>query len=158
MDQAELPVDDVTLRLGGKTGQETILAVEITRDGFEWALRHACLSSYVRGVHPHLATWCSVSGGDPESAVRLLPQEHFYPVGDQLLSHLRGLTDWCHRAAGCRRSHGSTGRPGPASPARSVWCRPKGGYAPADAPLIGRDRAFDPPSDRPVEGRTSGVT
>ncbi len=42
---------------GAKEGQETILAVEIDRDGFEWALRHACLSSYDRGVHPDRATW-----------------------------------------------------------------------------------------------------
>lgn len=42
---------------GSKEGQETVLAVEIARDGFEWALRHACLSSYVRGVHPDRATW-----------------------------------------------------------------------------------------------------
>ncbi|MER8011455.1 DUF4291 domain-containing protein [Streptomyces sp. NPDC094149] len=40
-----------------KPGQETVLAVEITRDGFEWALRNACLSSYVRGLHPGLSTW-----------------------------------------------------------------------------------------------------
>ncbi|MFE9098672.1 DUF4291 domain-containing protein [Streptomyces sp. NPDC007264] len=42
---------------GTKAGQETVLAVEITRDGFEWALRHACLSSYARGIHPDRATW-----------------------------------------------------------------------------------------------------
>ncbi|MFE3038419.1 DUF4291 domain-containing protein [Streptomyces canus] len=42
---------------GAKAGQETVLAVEIKRDGFEWALRHACLSSYVRGVHPDRAAW-----------------------------------------------------------------------------------------------------
>ncbi|MFD4527615.1 DUF4291 family protein [Streptomyces sp. NPDC058470] len=42
---------------GAKAGQKTVLAVEINRDGFEWALRHACLSSYVRGVHPDRATW-----------------------------------------------------------------------------------------------------
>lgn len=29
-----------------KEGQETVLAVEISRSGFDWALRHACLSSY----------------------------------------------------------------------------------------------------------------
>ncbi len=29
-----------------KAGQESVLAIEITPDGFEWALRHACLSSY----------------------------------------------------------------------------------------------------------------
>ncbi|MEV5954156.1 DUF4291 domain-containing protein [Streptomyces sp. NPDC051987] len=42
---------------GAKEGQETVLAVEISRDGFEWALRNACLSSYVRGVHPDRAAW-----------------------------------------------------------------------------------------------------
>nr|WP_234384640.1 DUF4291 family protein [Streptomyces sp. MMG1121] len=42
---------------GAKDGQETVLAVEISRDGFEWALRHACLSSYVPGVHPDRAAW-----------------------------------------------------------------------------------------------------
>ncbi|MFI6360071.1 DUF4291 domain-containing protein [Streptomyces sp. NPDC050743] len=42
---------------GAKEGQETVLAVEITREGFEWALRHACLSSYVHGIHPERAAW-----------------------------------------------------------------------------------------------------
>jgi hypothetical protein len=45
------------IRAACSTGQETVLAVEISRDGFERALRHACLSSYVRGVHPERATW-----------------------------------------------------------------------------------------------------
>ncbi|WP_372348888.1 DUF4291 domain-containing protein [Streptomyces sp. KL116D] len=40
-----------------KAGQEVVLAVEIARDGFEWALRHACLSSYTRGVHSDRASW-----------------------------------------------------------------------------------------------------
>lgn len=135
---------------GAKAGQETVLAVEISRDGFEWALRHACLSSYVRGVHPDRATWqrqlrrsptrvqwdpernlhlqplpyrslqlglsgeavrryadewtiaihdatplaheihALVSRGDIDSAARLSPQEHPYPVGEELLAHLRG--------------------------------------------------------------------
>ncbi|MFE2063618.1 DUF4291 domain-containing protein [Streptomyces sp. NPDC059467] len=42
---------------GAKEGQETVLAVEIARDGFDWALRNACLSSYARGVHPDRAAW-----------------------------------------------------------------------------------------------------
>ncbi|MGV9554235.1 DUF4291 domain-containing protein [Streptomyces sp. NPDC003522] len=42
---------------GTKAGQETVLAVEISREGFEWALRHACLSSHVRGVHADRAAW-----------------------------------------------------------------------------------------------------
>ncbi|WP_229911156.1 DUF4291 domain-containing protein [Streptomyces aurantiogriseus] len=135
---------------GSKEGQETVLAVEISRVGFEWALRHACLSSYVRGVHPDRATWqrqlkraparvqwdperdlrlqplpyrslqlglsgeaarryadewtvairdvtplaheihALVSSRDLDSAARLLPRERSYPVGDELLAHLRG--------------------------------------------------------------------
>ncbi|MGX8909809.1 DUF4291 domain-containing protein [Streptomyces netropsis] len=42
---------------GAKEGQETVLAVEIAREGFEWALRHAALSHYERGVHPDRDTW-----------------------------------------------------------------------------------------------------
>ncbi|MET7378250.1 DUF4291 domain-containing protein [Streptomyces sp. NPDC005526] len=42
---------------GTKPAQETVLAVEITREGFEWALRNACLSSYVRGLHHDRSTW-----------------------------------------------------------------------------------------------------
>jgi hypothetical protein len=40
-----------------KPGQERVLAVSITRDGFEWALERAALSHYVRGVHPDRAAW-----------------------------------------------------------------------------------------------------
>jgi hypothetical protein len=40
-----------------KPDQEMVLAVEITRDGFEWALRHSCLSHYDSAVHPDEATW-----------------------------------------------------------------------------------------------------
>ncbi|MZD06321.1 DUF4291 family protein [Streptomyces sp. SID5785] len=40
-----------------KEGQETVLAVEITREGFEWALRHASLSHYQPGLHEDLASW-----------------------------------------------------------------------------------------------------
>lgn len=40
-----------------KEGQETVLAVEITREGFDHALANAELSHYVRGVHPDRATW-----------------------------------------------------------------------------------------------------
>ena len=42
---------------GLKEGQETVLALEITREGFDWALRHACLSHYVRGLHTDRASW-----------------------------------------------------------------------------------------------------
>ena len=34
-----------------KPGQERILAIQIARDGFEWALAHAALSHYEPGIH-----------------------------------------------------------------------------------------------------------
>ncbi|HTJ36777.1 MAG TPA: DUF4291 domain-containing protein [Dactylosporangium sp.] len=40
-----------------KPGQEHVLAVEIRRDGFEWALRRACLSHYDPRVHDSAAAW-----------------------------------------------------------------------------------------------------
>ncbi|WP_329123252.1 DUF4291 domain-containing protein [Streptomyces sp. NBC_01465] len=40
-----------------KEGQETVLAVEIAREGFDWALRNACLSHYERGTHPDRVSW-----------------------------------------------------------------------------------------------------
>ncbi|MFD4539295.1 DUF4291 domain-containing protein [Streptomyces bauhiniae] len=36
---------------GTKEGQETVLAVDLTRAGFEWALRNTCLSHHVPGLH-----------------------------------------------------------------------------------------------------------
>jgi hypothetical protein len=40
-----------------KPGQERVLAVEITRDGFEWALARACLSHYEPGGAETHAEW-----------------------------------------------------------------------------------------------------
>jgi hypothetical protein len=40
-----------------KLDQESVIAVEITRDGFEWALRHASLSHFDRRQHLDHATW-----------------------------------------------------------------------------------------------------
>jgi len=40
-----------------KPGQEHVLAVEITRAGFEWALARACLSHYDRQLYENKADW-----------------------------------------------------------------------------------------------------
>ncbi|MEV3873770.1 DUF4291 domain-containing protein [Streptomyces sp. NPDC049906] len=42
---------------GTKEGQQTVLAVEISREGFEWALARACLSHYAAGVHADHDDW-----------------------------------------------------------------------------------------------------
>ncbi|MEU1394652.1 DUF4291 domain-containing protein [Micromonospora zamorensis] len=40
-----------------KPGQERVLSIDITREGFEWALARACLSHYDRDLHGDKATW-----------------------------------------------------------------------------------------------------
>ncbi|WP_411101545.1 DUF4291 domain-containing protein [Streptomyces sp. cmx-4-9] len=40
-----------------KPGQETVLAIEVTREGFDRALGEACLSHHAPGVHPDRDTW-----------------------------------------------------------------------------------------------------
>ncbi|MGX1617903.1 DUF4291 domain-containing protein [Micromonospora chalcea] len=63
-----------------KPGQERVLAVDISRAGFEWALRHACLSSHDPRLHPDREAWrrgLRVSPvrvqWDPERSLRLAP-------------------------------------------------------------------------------------
>ncbi|MFE7766795.1 DUF4291 domain-containing protein [Streptomyces sp. NPDC057438] len=68
---------------GTKEGQETVLAVEMTREGFEWALRRACLSHFVPGLHGDQAEWkrrlrrsSARVQWDPERNLRLGPLPH----------------------------------------------------------------------------------
>ncbi len=68
---------------GTKAGQETVLAVEITRGGFEWALQHSCLSHYVPGPHPDRDAWQrqvkrapARVQWDPERDLHLRPLPH----------------------------------------------------------------------------------
>jgi len=68
---------------GAEAGQETVLAVAISRDGFNWALSQACLSSYVRRVYPDRATWQrqlkrapTRAQWDPERDLHLQPLPH----------------------------------------------------------------------------------
>ncbi|WP_327066743.1 DUF4291 domain-containing protein [Kitasatospora sp. NBC_01302] len=44
---------------GTKPGQEVVLALEISRAGFESALAQACLSHYDRDVHPDRVAWAA---------------------------------------------------------------------------------------------------
>ncbi|MFD9334174.1 DUF4291 domain-containing protein [Streptomyces sp. NPDC060028] len=63
-----------------KADQETVLAIEITREGFDRALREACLSHYESHVHPDQAAWKKSLRGaparvqwDPERDLHLNP-------------------------------------------------------------------------------------
>jgi hypothetical protein len=62
-----------------KPGQERILAIEITRIGFEWALAHAALSHFHPDVHAAPADWRATQHQpvriqwDPDRDLRLQP-------------------------------------------------------------------------------------
>ncbi|WP_433065221.1 DUF4291 domain-containing protein [Dactylosporangium sp. CS-033363] len=63
-----------------KPGQERVLAIELTREGFEWALANAALSHYDRDLHPDRAAWSRQLKTspvrvqwDPERSLRLQP-------------------------------------------------------------------------------------
>ncbi|MCX4390309.1 DUF4291 domain-containing protein [Micromonospora peucetia] len=68
---------------GTKPGQERVLAVEITRAGFEWALAHSCPSSFDRDQYQDRETWSRQLRAspvrvqwDPERSLRLAPLPH----------------------------------------------------------------------------------
>ena len=42
-----------------KAGQTSVLGIDITREGFEWALEHAVLSSYSPSIHSSHEAWRS---------------------------------------------------------------------------------------------------
>jgi len=61
-----------------KAGQERVLAIDITRAGFEWALARACLSHFDRDLYPDRAAWSRQLKAstvrvqwDPERSLRL---------------------------------------------------------------------------------------
>ena len=66
-----------------KPGQERVLAIDITRDGFEWALAHSCLSHYEPEVHGTRQNWEELKAvmpvrvqWDPERDSRLNKMEY----------------------------------------------------------------------------------
>jgi len=48
-----------------KVGQEVILGIDITRDGFEWALRHGVLSSFTATMHATIDEWRKLLAASP---------------------------------------------------------------------------------------------
>lgn len=42
---------------GEKIGQERILGIELSREGFEWALGNSCLTQFDAGIHGNSDSW-----------------------------------------------------------------------------------------------------
>jgi uncharacterized protein DUF4291 len=66
-----------------KPDQERVLAIEITRDGFEWALAHACLSHFEADTYADHDAWLAALNTspvriqwDPERDLEHAPLDH----------------------------------------------------------------------------------
>jgi hypothetical protein len=66
-----------------KPGQKRILAIQITREGFEWALAHAALSHYEPGTYDSQQQWAERKRAspvrvqwDPDRSITLAPLSH----------------------------------------------------------------------------------
>ena len=64
---------------GTKKGQERILAIDITRSGFQWCLENACLSHFDPAIHTSQSAWQRAKEQspvrvqwDPERSIRLV--------------------------------------------------------------------------------------
>ncbi|WP_282162850.1 DUF4291 domain-containing protein [Ulvibacterium marinum] len=48
-----------------KEGQEHILKIRIKREGFEWALKHSCISHFDKGIYNSVEEWQSIKERSP---------------------------------------------------------------------------------------------
>ncbi|QIS13518.1 DUF4291 domain-containing protein [Nocardia arthritidis] len=102
-----------------KPGQERVLAVTLTRTGFEWALRHACLSHFAPEVYSDHDEWQARLGRspvriqwDPERDLHHRPLPHrSVQIGlggvaveqyvDRWITGIRDITATAHRIGRC---------------------------------------------------------
>jgi len=91
---------------GTKVGQEVVLAIDIAREGFEWALRHAVLSHFESGIHSSVEEWskCLQASSvrvqwDPERNWRLgiLENVRAIQIGLAYEAVDRYVNDWIRR-------------------------------------------------------------
>jgi hypothetical protein len=67
---------------GGKPGQERVLAIRISREGFEWALAHSAFAHYDANLHAGHDAWRESLASpvrvqwDPERDLRFNPLKH----------------------------------------------------------------------------------
>lgn len=98
-----------------KENQERILEIKITREGFEWALKHACLSHFIKGIHDSRDTWKTQLKDapvriqwDPEKDILLnalpyrsiqigLHEEAVEKYINEWIVEIKDITDYCHQ-------------------------------------------------------------
>ncbi|ODB95153.1 hypothetical protein A3197_17485 [Candidatus Thiodiazotropha endoloripes] len=86
------------------SGQNRILAIDITREGFEWALEHSCLSHFEKGIYATKEEWQTAKNNspvriqwDPERDIHLQPLEHrAIQIGLSDKAVRLYVNDWIH--------------------------------------------------------------
>ncbi|MFY0602134.1 MAG: DUF4291 domain-containing protein [Cyclobacteriaceae bacterium] len=85
-----------------KEGQENILAIKISREGFEWALDHACLSHYENTIYNSHEEWTVIKDQspvrvqwDPERDIHLKPLNYrSIQIGLSSVAVEKYVNDW----------------------------------------------------------------
>jgi hypothetical protein len=95
---------------GTKPDQEHVLAIDITRAGFEWALANSCLSAFDPAVHVDHAAWSTRLKQavvriqwDPEKNIELSPLTYRsiqIGIGGEAVP--RYVDDWTIRIQSCQ--------------------------------------------------------
>ncbi|MFH8633269.1 DUF4291 domain-containing protein [Streptomyces lydicus] len=136
---------------GAKAGQETVLAVEIERAGFDWALRHACLSHHDAGEHADLGVWKRQLKESP-ARVQWDPERDLWLRPLPYRSLQLGLAGEASR----RYADEWTVAIRDVTPlAREVRALVRSGEAAAAAALLPRERPYPAPEGTPGLGRVS---
>lgn len=85
-----------------KEGQEYILKIKIKREGFEWALKNACLSHFDKNIYNSIEEWRTIKDNspvriqwDPERDLYLNPLKHrAIQVGLSGIAVEKYVNDW----------------------------------------------------------------
>ncbi|MFK0266455.1 DUF4291 domain-containing protein [Streptomyces angustmyceticus] len=136
---------------GQKTDQETVLAIEIGRDGFDWALGQACLSHHDPDEHADRGVWRRELKGAPARV-------QWDPERDLMLRALpyRSLQLGLAGEASRRYADEWTVSITDVTPlAHEVRARVGAGDLAAAAELLPRERPYPAPGGTPGLGRVS---
>lgn len=141
-----------------KPGQERILAIQITRDGFEWALAHAALSHYEPGTHASQQQWAERKRTspvrvqwDPDRSVTLAPLSlRAIQIGLSGEAVDRYLDQWITAITDITPSPSAS----TATSAQPAWTLPRRSYPPSG---FTRSPARSAPGSAPTRSYARGV-
>ncbi|MCR8576522.1 DUF4291 domain-containing protein [Streptomyces sp. Isolate_219] len=136
---------------GEKADQETVLAIEIDRGGFDWALRNACLSHFDADEHADRGVWRRELKGSP-ARVQWDPERDLWLRALPYRSLQLGLAGEASRRYADEWTVGITD----VTPlAQEVRALVRAGETAAAAALLPEERPYPAPEGTPGLGRVS---